>query len=58
MKDTFLTKYKIENFNLHILIQAMVGTIGLKKTKSCFAHYVEIVAAVSDFEKIYEMDKS
>lgn len=58
MKDIFLTKYRIENFDLHILIQAMVGTIGLKKTKSCFSHYVEIVAAIADFENKYEMDKS
>jgi hypothetical protein len=58
MKDTFLKKHRIENFDLHVLIQSMVATIGLKKTKSCFAHYVEIVAAVDYFEKIYEMDKS
>ena len=57
MKETFLTKYKIQNFDVHILIQAMVGTIGLKKTKSCFAHYVEIVDAVTDFERRYEVDK-
>lgn len=57
MKETFLTRYKIKNFDVHILIQAMVGTIGLKRTKSCFAHYVEIVAAVADFEKRYDVDK-
>ena len=57
MKETFLTRYKIKNFDVHIMIQAMVGTIGLKKTKSCFAHYVEIVAAVTDFEKRYDVDK-
>ncbi len=58
MRETFLTKYRIENFDLHILIQAMVGTIGLKKTKSCFSHYVEIVSAIADFEKKYEVEKS
>ena len=58
MKETFLTKYRIENFDLHILIQAMVGTIGLRKTKSCFFNDWEMGAAVADFETRYEMDKS
>ena len=57
MRKSLLSKYNIYDFDVHILIHAMVATVGLRKTKACFAYYVEIVNDIKKIEDSHQDNK-